>query len=158
MRADRGTREYTYDSLHRVSTVTDEDGMVTKYVYADDDDTDNDSDGTTDETDEWGGQVVEVIRDYGAGDLNLTVAEYEYDDHHLAMTKETDALGNETAYTYRMCVSTAFGRRSRFFRPFFDEGSQEALGALEAFLVLFGPQCPAAYAASCAARRGVLCT
>jgi len=110
--AYRVTREYTYDSLGRVSTVTDEDGMVTKYVYADDDDVDNDSDDTTDETDEWGGQVVKVIKDYGAGDLNLTVVEYEYDDDRLAMTKEKDALGNTAVYGY-----WDDGRLKQTFRP-----------------------------------------
>jgi len=96
--AYRATREYTYDSLSRAVTETDEDGMVTKYIYADADSVDNDGDSTTDETDEWGAQLVKVIQDYGG--LNLTVAQYEYSNTTNRMTKSKDPLGNETTYAY----------------------------------------------------------
>ena len=96
--AYRATREFTYDSLSRVVTETDEDGMVTKYIYADADGVNNDNDGSTDESDEWGAQLVKIIRDYGG--LNLTVAQYEYSNTTNRMTKSKDALGNETTYAY----------------------------------------------------------
>ena len=101
--AYRATMQYTYDSLARVSTVTDADGMVTNNIYADADGINNDAsaeDQVADEQDEWGGQLVKVIVDYGQGELNLTQVEYEYSNTTNQMTVQKDALGNETTYAY----------------------------------------------------------
>ena len=77
------TVEFTYDSLDRITTITDMDGVVRKYYYADTDGVNNDGDGGTDETGEWGAQLVKVIVDYGTGsELNLTQVEYEYHNTH----------------------------------------------------------------------------